>query len=59
MSNRSGSILSFSLRVSTICLVVLVAAIFALPAHAGSQARIVRLSDVHGSVQIDKFRHRI
>jgi len=54
MSNRSGSILSFSLRVSTICLVVLVAAIFALPAHAGSQARIVRLSDVHGSVQIDK-----
>jgi hypothetical protein len=28
--------------------------LFALPAFAGSQARIVRLSDVHGSVQIDK-----
>jgi hypothetical protein len=30
------------------------AALFALPALADSQARIVRLSDVHGSVQINK-----
>ena len=52
MSNRSGSIRSFSPRAFAIC--VLLAAVFALPAHAGSQARIVRLSDVHGSVQIDK-----
>src|SRR5215813_7139450 len=29
-------------------------ALIALPAFAGSQARIVRLSDVQGSVQIDK-----
>ena len=29
-------------------------AFYALPALAGSQARIVRLSDVQGSVQIDK-----
>jgi hypothetical protein len=29
-------------------------ALMALPAFAGSQARIVRLSDVHGTVQIDK-----
>jgi len=28
--------------------------LLALPALADSQARIVRLSDVHGSVQIDK-----
>ena len=33
---------------------VAVLAVFALPAFAGSQARIVRLSDVQGSVQIDK-----
>jgi hypothetical protein len=32
----------------------LAAALLALPALAGSQARIVRLSDVQGSVQIDK-----
>jgi FecR protein len=34
--------------------VLLAVAVFTLPAFAGSQARIVRLSDVHGSVQIDK-----
>ncbi len=33
---------------------VAVLAVSALPAFAGSQARIVRLSDVQGSVQIDK-----
>jgi hypothetical protein len=54
MSNRSGSIHSFSLHASAICLAVLIVAFFALPAEAGSQVRIVRLSDVHGSVQIDK-----
>src|SRR5580692_6529634 len=32
----------------------LACALFALPAAADSQARIVRLSDVHGTVQIDK-----
>src|SRR3984885_3221803 len=32
----------------------LVCALLALPAAAGSQARIVRLSDVQGGVQIDK-----
>jgi hypothetical protein len=32
----------------------LACALFALPATAGSQARIVRLSDVQGTVQIDK-----
>src|SRR3954447_11766623 len=35
-------------------LVVLAVALSALPAFAGSQARIVRLSDVQGPVQIDK-----
>lgn len=35
-------------------LILLAVALFALPALAGSQARIVRLSDVQGSVQIDK-----
>jgi hypothetical protein len=33
-------------------------AFYALPALAGSQARIVRLRDVQGSVQIDKDRQR-
>jgi len=32
----------------------LACALFALPAAADSQARIVRLSDVHGTVQVDK-----
>ena len=35
-------------------LVIAACALFALPAFADSQARIVRLSDVQGSVQIDK-----
>jgi hypothetical protein len=35
-------------------LTVLACALFALPAAADSQARIVRLSDVQGGVQIDK-----
>jgi len=35
-------------------LTALACALFALPARADSQARIVRLSDVHGSVQMDK-----
>lgn len=42
---------------SRFCLVLLIAiacAVLALPALADSQARIVRLSDVQGSVQIDK-----
>ncbi|HEY4903880.1 MAG TPA: FecR family protein [Candidatus Sulfotelmatobacter sp.] len=54
MSNRFGSIRRFSLCSSTFCLIVLLMAVFAMPAQADSQARIVRLSDVHGSVQIDK-----
>lgn len=47
MSHPSGSRFS---------LILLAAActIFAVPAMAGSQARIVRLSDVQGSVQVDK-----
>jgi len=46
-----------SFRKSRFCaafVVVVAAALLALPAMAGSQARIVRLSDVQGSVQIDK-----
>ena len=39
---------------SRFSLVLLTVAVFALPALADSQARIVRLSDVQGSVQIDK-----
>src|SRR5271169_5705804 len=60
MSNLSLFLRSVSLRSlsgSRSALVVLTAmacAFFALPALAGSQARIVRLSDVQGSVQIDK-----
>jgi hypothetical protein len=37
-----------------VLLAALACALFALPAVADSQARIVRLSDVQGSVQIDK-----
>jgi hypothetical protein len=50
MTNRSlpGS------RVSLVLLTAVACALFALPALAGSQARIVRLSDVQGSVDIDK-----
>jgi hypothetical protein len=39
---------------SRVSLAFLAVAVFALPSLADSQARIVRLSDVHGSVQIDK-----
>src|SRR5580693_10276021 len=45
------------LSLSRFGMVLLTAAactVLALPALAGSQARIVRLSDVQGSVQIDK-----
>ena len=45
---RSGS------RPALILLTAMACAFYALPALAGSQARIVRLSDVQGSVQIDK-----
>src|SRR5450631_3511907 len=48
MSNLSVS------RFSVVVLTVAACALFALPALAASQARIVRLSDVQGSVQIDK-----
>jgi hypothetical protein len=41
-------------RLSLVLLAVLACALLALPALADSQARIVRLSDVQGSVQIDK-----
>jgi hypothetical protein len=46
MSNASLS--RFSLLLLAVC------ALLALPARADSQARIVRLSDVHGTVRIDK-----
>ena len=42
------------LRFYWMVLMALVCALSALPATANSQARIVRLSDVHGGVQIDK-----
>src|ERR1700733_6376093 len=54
MSNRCGSVHRFYLSASTACLTVLLITSFAFPAGADSQARIVRLSDVHGTVQIDK-----
>jgi uncharacterized protein DUF6600/FecR-like protein len=41
-------------RKSTLIVALLACALVALPAFAESQARIVRLSDVHGQVQIDK-----
>jgi hypothetical protein len=41
-------------RFSPVLLTVAACALLALPALADSQARIVRLSDVQGSVQIDK-----
>src|SRR5580698_5849286 len=41
-------------RLHAIVGAALACAVWALPAAADSQARIVRLSDVHGSVQIDK-----
>jgi hypothetical protein len=39
---------------SKLSLILLTVAAFAVPALADSQARIVRLSDVHGSVELDK-----
>jgi len=47
-SSLRSSSLTFVLLAGAIC------ALAALPAFAASQARIVRLSDVQGSVQIDK-----
>jgi hypothetical protein len=41
-------------RLHSIILTALACALLALPAAADSQARIVRLSDVHGRVQINK-----
>ena len=41
-------------RPALVFLTAMACAFFALPAVAGSQARIVRLSDVQGSVQINK-----
>jgi len=41
-------------RITLVLLAVAVCVLLALPALADSQARIVRLSDVQGSVQIDK-----
>jgi FecR protein len=41
-------------RFGTVLLTAAACVLLALPALAGSQARIVRLSDVQGSVQIDK-----
>jgi len=41
-------------RVTLVLLTLITCALLALPALADSQARIVRLSDVQGSVQIDK-----
>src|ERR1700752_1577000 len=41
-------------RITFVLLAVAVCVLLALPALADSQARIVRLRDVHGSVQIDK-----
>jgi FecR protein len=43
-----------NLHFRPVVLAALACALLALPALADSQARIVRLSDVHGSVQIDK-----
>src|ERR1700752_1431824 len=41
-------------RITFVLLAVAVCVLLALPALADSQARIVRLSDVQGTVQIDK-----
>src|SRR5271166_3037995 len=41
-------------RFHSMILTAMACALFALPALAESQARIVRLSDVQGTVQIDK-----
>jgi hypothetical protein len=44
----------YNLRFHSMVLTALACALLALPAWADSQARIVRLSDVQGGVQIDK-----
>src|SRR5216684_8112972 len=54
MSKVAVSRASLSKRFSTVLLTASACALLALPALADSQARIVRLSDVQGSVQIDK-----
>jgi hypothetical protein len=54
MSCLSASTRLSSLRTSLVCLLALLVLRGALPAYADSQARIVRLSDVQGSVQINK-----
>ncbi|HEY3972882.1 MAG TPA: FecR family protein [Candidatus Sulfotelmatobacter sp.] len=48
------SLSGFNSRFSSMAFAAAACALFALPALADSQARIVRLSDVQGSVQIDK-----
>ena len=48
MSTASPSRITFILLAAAVCVLV------ALPVFADSQARIVRLSDIQGSVQIDK-----
>ena len=58
MSKKSLSLSDVLLLTAAICI------LSTLPALAASQARIVRLSDVQGSVQIDKntgirFRERL
>src|SRR5207245_782914 len=53
MRAAAGSKLSLS-RFGVVLLLAAACALLALPAMADSQARIVRLSDVQGSVQIDK-----
>jgi len=54
MSKAAVSKASLSKAFSLVVLTAVACALLALPAVAGSQARIVRLSDVQGSVQIDK-----
>ncbi|HEY6337405.1 MAG TPA: FecR family protein [Candidatus Sulfotelmatobacter sp.] len=54
MSHSSLFGRSFGSRPALVLLTAMACAFFSLPALAGSQARIVRLSDVQGSVEIDK-----
>src|SRR5271166_3887971 len=54
MSNPSFSGSRSASRSALILLTAMACAFYASPALAGSQARIVRLSDVQGTVQIDK-----
>jgi len=50
----AGGLLMYKPRIHSIIGTALACALLALPAAAESQARIVRLSDVQGRVQIDK-----